>query len=545
MVVARQGNCANVVDCPLSKSGELLTIPYGAEFSCPVCGQPLTEIENSPPARQAETVFRPARETETVFHPARETETERRPPVELTESVKHPPARRRTGLVVFAAVSAALLLLAALTVLEKGVVLPHASAHGTANVMLRLSGSNTIGETLMPAIAQAFLRSRGATDVHTIAGEKAEEKIVVGTLPGDRNPSEIAIAAHGSATAFTSLADYSCEIGMASRRIKSEEAANLSSLGDMMALANEHIVGLDGIAVIVNVSNPISRLTKDEIMRLFTGETAKWPGGGPVHVYARDDKSGTYDTFKTLVLAGKPLAQGAQRFEDSNELSDAVARDANAIGFIGLPFIRSAKALAVSEKGTDALLPTRLTVATEDYALSRRLYLYTSATSGNQLTRDFVEFALSKQGQEIVAANGFIAQNIEWQAQAPPADAPAGYRQLTHNAQRLTLDFRFQSGAAVGDNKALADMNRILELIADKRASGDKVMLFGFADGQGTAEQNVLISLDRAKAIEQEFLLRGIRPAVVRGFGADLPVASNDTPDGREKNRRVEIWIQE
>jgi len=542
MVIARQGKCANSANCPISRAGEVLTIPEGSEFRCPLCGNPLTESVTSP---LAENVIRPSQETvaplpaEAIAHPPAEAAAP--PPAKIAA---RPPARRRHAFGIFAGIAAAILLVVALALLDKWIPAPQANAGGAGNVILRLSGSNTIGETLMPAIAEAYLRSRGATDVHTMAGNKPQEKIVVGTLPGDRNPSEISIAAHGSATAFTSLEESTCEIGMASRRIKPEEAAKLSSLGDMTAPASEHIVGLDGIAVIVNPSNPISHLTKDEIMRLFTGETPKWPQGGQVHVYARDDKSGTYDTFKTLVLGGKPLAQGAQRFENSNELSDAVARDPNAVGFIGLPFIRSAKALAVSERGTGALLPTRLTVATEDYALSRRLFLYTPATPANKLTREFVEFALSKQGQEIVAANGFIAQNIGWEAQTPPADAPDEYRQLTKSGERLTLDFRFQSGSAAQDNKALADMNRILELIADKKASGEKIMLFGFADSYGTKEANLGLSLNRAKVIEDQFLQRGIRPAVVRGFGSDLPVASNETPEGREKNRRVEIWIQ-
>jgi phosphate transport system substrate-binding protein len=64
-------------------------------------------------------------------------------------------------------------------------------------------------------------------------------------------------------------------------------------------------------------------------------------------------KSGTFDTFKALVLGGKALAPGAKRFEDSNALSEAVAGDPNGIGFIGFPYIHSAKALAVSEKGQD------------------------------------------------------------------------------------------------------------------------------------------------------------------------------------------------
>jgi phosphate transport system substrate-binding protein len=284
-------------------------------------------------------------------------------------------------------------------------------------------------------------------------------------------------------------------------------------------------------------------------MRLFTGEYAEWPKTGSSHggvkIYARDDKSGTYDTFKTLVLAGKPLAQGARRFEDSNELSEAVAHDPNSIGFIGLPFVHNAKVIAVSEKGTGALLPTRLTVATEDYSLSRRLYLYTPATPANKLTGQFIEFALSKEGQDVVAANGFVAQNVALEkAQGVSGAAPEEYRQLTRNAERLSLDFRFQVGESTPDNKAQVDLDRVISLIAERRDARDKILLFGFADSIGSSAANVALSLSRAKIIENQFAQRGLKPALVRGFGSDLPVASNETVDGREKNRRVEIWIQ-
>jgi phosphate transport system substrate-binding protein len=460
-------------------------------------------------------------------------------------------ARPRSSRPALVAAAVLLLLLGGLAVSKNWIKLPSnvsaANRLAGTNTILRLSGSNTIGDGLVPALAESFLKSRGATDVHTVAGEKAQEKIVLGTLPGDKLPSVIRIAAHGSATAFTSLADGSCDIGMASRRIKPDESSKLFSLGDMLSPASEHIVGLDGIAVIVNASNPVNELSKDEIMRVFTGESANWPKGstsGQIKIYARDDKSGTFDTFKALVLAGKPLAPSAQRFESSEELSDAVARDPNGIGFIGLPFVRSAKAVAVSEKGTRALLPTSLTVATEDYSLSRRLYLYTPTTPANSFTRLFVDFALSKQGQDLVASNGFIAQNIATVAQAVSDSAPAEYKRLTRNAQRLSLNFRFQAGESMQDNKAQVDMDRVVSLISERGAAGGKILLFGFADSVGSPAVNQALSSDRARLIESELVRRGLKPAVVRGFGSELPVASNETADGREKNRRVEIWIE-
>jgi phosphate transport system substrate-binding protein len=508
MVKARQGKCANLKNCPVARANEIHTVPEGVDFHCPVCGLELADV---------------------------------------TPKVSQKPVRP-----ILVAAAVLLLLVGGIALSKNWVRLPSrvvaADRMAGKNTILRLAGSNTIGESLMPSIAEAFLRSRGATDVHTIAGEKAQEKIVIGTLPGDASPSAIRIAAHGSATAFTALADNSCDIGMASRRIKPDEASKLSSLGDMFGPASEHIVGLDGIAVIVNPSNPLNALTKDEVMRMFTGETTSWPKGslpGQITVYARDDKSGTFDTFKSLVLAGKPLAPSAQRFESSEDLSDAVAHDPNGIGFIGLPFVRSAKPIAVSEKGTRGLLPTSLTVATEDYSLSRRLYLYTPATPANQFTRLFVEFALSKQGQDVVANNGFVAQNIRTVAQAVSDEAPDEYKKLTQNAQRLSLDFRFQTGVAVQDNKAQVDMDRVVSLISNSgAAASSKILLLGFADSVGSPAANKALSLNRARVIADQLNQRGLKASSVRGFGSELPVASNETADGREKNRRVEIWIE-
>jgi phosphate transport system substrate-binding protein len=316
----------------------------------------------------------------------------------------------------------------------------------------------------------------------------------------------------------------------------------------MYSPATEHVLGLDGVAVIVNAANPIRGLTKEQLMRMFTGDLADWSQVGASHgaikIYARDDKSGTFDTFKNLVLAGKALTPGASRFEDSNALSDAVAGDPNGIGFIGLPYVRNARAIAVAEKDALALPPSALSVATEDYPLSRRLYLYTPADPANKFTRKFVEFAISKQGQDIVGATGFVAQNPMANAQPVAAGAPLEYKRLTRGADRLSLDFRFRTGQAGLDNKALVDIDRVISFVADLKYTGQNILLFGFADGKEARERKTDLSLSRAKTVDEQFVQRGLQPVVVRGFGSELPVASNDTDAGREKNRRVEIWVR-
>jgi phosphate transport system substrate-binding protein len=527
-LITRIGICLNREKCPLAQRGEVITVDLNDSFTCPLCNSVLKEVQ-----LQKE-----------VLPPPIPIEVQLQKGVQQQGKVERQAGTQRRAIAVSLAATILIAILAGTFIFREKLV--HAvggrfEAHG--KVLLRLAGSNTIGDKLGPALAEAYLKAQGATDVYTKNGSEPEVKIVLGDMPGSSRPVEIEIAAHGSATAFTSLADGSCEIGMASRSVKSDEVAKLAALGTMTEATNEHILGLDGIAIIANPHNPLSEISQDKLRSIFTGDTSKWDNGGTIHLYARDDKSGTYDTFKNLVLAGKPLSKTAKRYEDSEALSDAVAKDPDGIGFIGLPFIRNAKALAISDKGTKPLLPTGLTVATEDYVLSRRLFLYTPANPGNPRVSEFVHFSLSPAGQQVVAANGFVPQTAEQMTQKVALDAPPLYRSLTAKAQRMTTDFRFLAGKSQLDNRAIADLDRVVAQLAKPGGSNVRILLFGFSDSSGSQDANQALSLTRARVVAGELARRGISSSVVQGFGPAMPVASNDTSQGREKNRRVEIWI--
>jgi len=289
-----------------------------------------------------------------------------------------------------------------------------------SSVALRLHGSNTIGKELAPALCEEFLKFQGATSVQRKPGPKEDETDIEAVLPSESaEPLTFEVQAHGSKTAFEDLAAGQCDIGLASRQIKSDEAQQcaLAGLGDMLSPVCENVLGSDGIAVFVNKSNPINALTKEQIADIFSGRITDWSqlGGnpGPVDLYAPDDKSGTLDIFKSLVLGTTPLAPRAARYENNAKLSDEVAADANGIGIAGMAFVRGGKALAVSEDGATPLLPTPFTVATQEYPLSRRLFLYIPANPQNKWTRKFVEFALSEVGgRSKLTPTGFFARKF-------------------------------------------------------------------------------------------------------------------------------------
>jgi glucose/mannose transport system substrate-binding protein len=285
---------------------------------------------------------------------------------------------------------------------------------------LRLHGSNTIGKELVPALCEEFLKYEGATSVQRKPRQKEDETDVEAVLPNVSPDSlNFEVEAHGSKTAFDDLAAGKCDIGMASRQITAAEArqCELAGLGDMFSPSCEIVLGLDGIAVFVNKSNPVNALTKQQIADIFSGKTTDWSqvGGnhGPINLYAGDDKSGTYDMFKSLVLESRTLSPRALRYENSAKLSDEVAADANGIGFAGMAFVRGSKSLAVSDAGAGPLLPTPFTVAAQQYPLSRRLFLYIPASPKNEWTKKFVEFALAELGgPSKLSATGFFARKF-------------------------------------------------------------------------------------------------------------------------------------
>lgn len=420
------------------------------------------------------------------------------------------------------------------------------AAVAAPETLLRLHGSNTIGQELAPLLVEAFLKKKGYSGIERAGG--AEHGRITARDPLDGKPRQVEVTALGSSTAFADLASGRCDVGMASRRIKPEETAELErkGLGDLQSPAGEHVLGLDGIAVIVHPNSPLQRIDLSTLRRVFAGEirdfAAIGEGEGAIRLYARDDRSGTFDTFKHLCLGAQPLSSSAVRLADSNELSSAVARDPLAIGFVGVPYVRSAKALAVSEDGADAFYPSTFTVATEGYSLSRRLYLYVPVVGVQPLALELVEFALSGEGQQIVKSSGFVDLTLHAMDVAPCRNCPARYASLSRSAKRLSLDFRFRSNSAELDSRGLRDVDRLLAFL--RESDRTRLTLVGFSDGRGGSAQNLKLSLDRAKKVAEELRVRGVQAVELQALGDALPVASNQTDSGRERNRRVEVWLR-
>jgi phosphate transport system substrate-binding protein len=123
------------------------------------------------------------------------------------------------------------------------------------------------------------------------------------------------------------------------------------------------------------------------------------------------------------------------------------------------------------------------------------------------------------------------------------------YFKEASNARRISTSLRFLSGNATLDRKAESDIDRISEIVRSSQYEGYEVLVFGFSDSFGTLEANLNLSERRANSVRELLLSKNpgyLETATVRSFGIGpiAPVGCNEFAEGRDQNRRVEIWIR-
>jgi len=226
----------------------------------------------------------------------------------------------------------------------------------------------------------------------------------------------VAVTGGGSGTGFASMINGTCDIAMASREIKQKEvelakAKNISPY--------EIKIALDGLAVVVNPKNPVGKLTVDQLAAIFSGKITNWKQIGgedkSIVVLSREVNSGTHVYFKEHILRKndpnnkEEYTPRALLLSSSQAIADEVAQNTGAIGYYGMGYISDKqKAVAVAQNEKSPYIEPEIdNVVSGKYPISRPLFFYTNGQpQGN--VKDFIDFALSKEGQKIVLETDFV-----------------------------------------------------------------------------------------------------------------------------------------
>lgn len=244
-----------------------------------------------------------------------------------------------------------------------------------------IKGSDTLGAKMVPQIAEAF-KAKMAKQGVDVAFE---------------------IAAEGSSTGVASVIDGTAEIGMSSRDPKDKEVAKAKAKGvDMKTIT----IAKDGIAIIVNESNPLESISIEEIELIFSGDVTDWSGitaqTGSISAYTRNTSSGTYAVFQKLGMNSRDYGPDTQKMAGNEQIAAEVAKNPNGIGYVGLAYIETpgVKVLPVNGAAPDA----------SNYPLARPLYyLMNKGEELSPLANDFIGFSMSPEGQAIVNRVHFLS----------------------------------------------------------------------------------------------------------------------------------------
>lgn len=434
-------------------------------------------------------------------------------------------------------------------------------------------GSQAIGLGMMPLMMSGFAASLDADAevTNAAAGQTLVNLIGDGGF-GDEIGSYL-VSATGDDEAFQALLDGEANIGMSSRRITQDEARALraAGAGSMVSPNQERIIAVDSMVVVTHESNPVTQLTQEQLAGIFSGQITRWSEVGgpdrPINVIAHEEDSASYDYFMSFLYGeDRPDFRPQGISEDDQTMSTVMFHDRNAIGYLGYAFQRGAKPLTLVNECGIAATPDAFSAKTEEYTLSRRMYLYNRADNLDAQTQAFLDFSISQTADSVIGKSGFIDLGIARRSQdttdarhaalsAELARYDVGFEgevigdmlaeMETHD--RLSTTFRFRTGSSRIDERGRLDMQRLIAHLEDAPA-GTAVTFVGFTDDVGAFEGNRVLAVERANAVMDELReAAGDRLANINmttsGYGEVAPSACNVSDRGRGINRRVEVWI--
>lgn len=336
---------------------------------------------------------------------------------------------------------------------------------------------------------------------------------------------------------------------------------------------SQSVIGLDATVVSTSPRNPIRAISTETLALIFSGKITDWGEIGsapaPIRLYAETrDGSGTR-LFENRVLApfGEKLSDNVIVIGDTNTFDDVIAADPLAIGIGYYSSLSESIAVNIQDTCGISIPPNSFSIKTEEYPLSQRIYGYSFAQDTTNLIDTIVQETVRESFQESLEDVGIVGLNVSLQTpdmqglrfqSAILADGVentladlVNLSETVNLADRLSITYRFQSGSATLDERARADIDRLSGIVSLGDLDNKEILLIGFTDAVGDAANNAILATQRAASVEKlllDALPQGAADNVqIRsiGLGEVAPVNCNDTVQGQERNRRVEVWVRD
>lgn len=381
---------------------------------------------------------------------------------------------------------------------------PSTASQPAPKPTVQVGGSETLTEHLIPDLAKRF------AELHP--------------------EIEVVVTSGGSGKGIRGLLDKELDLGASSREANPSEDEQAKAMGwSFLAPDSRHVIGVDVVALAVHPTNPVAALTYDDAIHIFCDNSVKnWSELGgpdvPIHAVTRDPASGTRALFEDFFCGPRGVHAGIEQGSIS-DLGRVLTEDPGAIAYVTLSENAGRTVPLRPEADADPIAPTLEAITVGAYPLFRDVILYSRGAPVGEVAT-FLAFIKGEAGQKILADHRFVPL----QDRPTKLDGPRPLRQTV----------QFEAGATVPTERSKSQLAFLIEEI--KAHQHKHVVLEGYSD---SSESNgIELSRQRAEAVQA--LLTPELPEVyfeVIPRGAKNPIAPNDTPYGRLRNRRVQIYL--
>jgi len=233
----------------------------------------------------------------------------------------------------------------------------------------------------------------GSTSVQPLSEELAA------VFMEEHQGARLEVSGGGSGSGVTAAQENTADFGAASREIRDDETG-----------IDHYVIAIDGIAIIVHPDNDgVDDLSVADVQNIFTGQITNWSevGGADedIVVVSREEGSGTRGAFDDIVLGDEALVDTALIQNSGGAVRESVASEANAVGYLSTGSLND----DVKPVNIDGVEPTPENIVAGDYTVARPFnYMSNEDEPLSELAQAFLDFVLSKEGQDVVEEQGYV-----------------------------------------------------------------------------------------------------------------------------------------
>ena len=446
-------------------------------------------------------------------------------------------------------------------------------ATGPVAVRFTIASPEDEGEAFISEALARFTSEKSLNLTRSIGGEGNTQYLI-----GDNNGAlvaDITVVAANDRASIEDLFSNGAAFALTREAFSPETVAEVTGMEvpDIYEFLGSRPIALDALVAHINPANRVNSISITQMGDILSGRITNWAeiGGDdlPITVHAMDPESNLARVITRDILAPRRLQLVANGIihTSMDDLGETVANDISAFAVAYRSGAHDTKVTSTRNTCNMFSSANSFSLQTGEYPLTSTWNLY---TLNNHEIPDFAksiaDYLVSDQGQAAAETVGLVGLAIDRQPMSAQGErllsamlaeglnaqginAYRNYLAEVSTATRLSTTLRFLTGSSTLDERGIADVRRISNLVRSGALEGDRLMIIGFSDSVGNFGGNINLSRNRAGVVKGLLLQDNIgrlqsEDVLAFGFGPVAPVGCNTSIEGKSLNRRVEVWIR-